>query len=172
MISVGTSAFHALAVHRGKFSQYISCNNAATEKDHIMRVVPLTKDNESDRLREFNILKGIQHNHVGQLLEGFQTSTDFYMVLERMTGDNIARYLGYKRRYSEDAVVCVLRQVIDALQFLHRHGYAHLNLQPGSIIMANRQSLNIKLVDFSLARKISPEGDTVPRMGYPDFMRK
>ncbi|XP_046556056.1 obscurin-like [Haliotis rubra] len=155
---------------KGKFSQYITCNNVATEKDHIMRVVPLTKDNESDRLREFNILKGIQHNHVGQLLEGFQTSTDFYLVLEKMTGDNIARYLGYRRRYSEDAVVCVLRQVIDALQFLHRHGYAHLNLQPGSIIMANRQSLNIKLVDFSLVRKISPEGEAVPRMGYPDFM--
>lgn len=70
-----------------------------------------------------------------------------------------------------DYAINVSFQVLFGLEYLQRLGWVHLNLQPASILVSHRERCDIKLTDFSCARKIvSPDGESVPRIGYADFM--
>ena len=53
-----------------------------------------------------------------------------------------------RHKYSEEIVVRILRQLLDAVQWLHLHGYIHLNINPLSIFNANLTQVNIKLSGF------------------------
>jgi len=62
-------------------------------------------------------------------------------------------------------------QVLDAVQFLHHRGVVHLSIQPDNVIMQSRRRLDIKLVDFGLAHKITTiDGVPVDRVGSAEFM--
>ena len=79
-------------------------------------------------------------------------------------------HFSYKSKYTEDMVAIVIRQVLDGLQFLHYHGYAHLNIQPSSVMMVSRRRLDVRIVDFGLVQKINTESQEVPAEGNPEFM--
>ena len=68
---------------------------------------------------------------------------------------------------------CPWFQVLDGLQYLHHRGVVHLNVQPDNVVMVSRRRLDIKLIDFGRARKItSTEGVFVEREGTAEFMGK
>ncbi|XP_062605922.1 death-associated protein kinase 3-like [Saccostrea cucullata] len=94
----------------------------------------------------------------------------YYWIMEYLSGVNVVEHFSYKSKYTEDMVAIVIRQVLDGLQFLHYHGYAHLNIQPSSVMMVNRRRLDVRIMDFSLVQKVTKEGQVVPREGNPEFM--
>jgi serine/threonine protein kinase len=51
----------------------------------------------------------------------------------------------FKHKYSEEIVVRILRQLLDAVQWLHLHGFVHLNIHPLTVLNANLTQVNIKL---------------------------
>lgn len=61
---------------------------------------------------------------------------------------------------------------MDALQYLHWRNYCHLDLQPDNIVMASVRAVEVKLVDFGSAQKVSKLGTNVPVCGWLDFMCK
>lgn len=62
--------------------------------------------------------------------------------------------------------------MLDALQYLHWRNYCHLDLQPDNIVMASVRSVEVKLVDFGSAQKVSKLGTNVSISGWLDFMCK
>ncbi|CAG5119205.1 unnamed protein product, partial [Candidula unifasciata] len=136
------------------------------DKKFILRTVPSTVG-----LQEFNILKSLRHERLVRLFAGY-TSADFvHLVLEYTEGDHIARHLSERRKYSENTVASVIRQVLYALEYLQRNNLVHLNLQPASIVVSKLEGCEVKLTDFSLAIRVStPEGDVAPRRGHADFI--
>ncbi|KAJ8321036.1 hypothetical protein KUTeg_002623 [Tegillarca granosa] len=75
-----------------------------------------------------------------------------------------------KTKPQEEMVTIVIRQILGALQYLQYEGIVHLNLQPSSVIMVNRNSLQLKITNFELAQKLEGYGRVMPRAGYPDFI--
>ena len=64
-------------------------------------------------------------------------------------------------------------QVLDALQYLHHRGVVHLNVQPDNVVMVSRRRLDVKLIDFGRARRVtSAEGVGVAAEGTHEFMCK
>jgi serine/threonine protein kinase len=67
------------------------------------------------------------------------------------------------------ALFLITSQILDGLQYLHWRGYCHLNLQPDNIVMASVRSVQIKLVDFSCAQRVSKLGTLVDTAGDPEY---
>ena len=94
-------------------------------------------------------------------------------MLEKLYGENVARTLSLKNKYNEQQVCGVIKQVLDALQYLHHRGIVHLNIQPDNVVMVSRRRMDVKLIDFGRARKIvTREGMGVPVEGTAEFMCK
>jgi serine/threonine protein kinase len=45
----------------------------------------------------------------------------------------------------------VMRQVLDALSYLHSKGIAHRDLKPGNLVYKNREQTSLRIVDFGFA---------------------
>ena len=61
----------------------------------------------------------------------------------------------------------MMRQTLDALQYLHLLGIAHLNLQPDNIIMETPFRTSVKLIDLGSARRLPKEGMIIRNLTTP-----
>jgi serine/threonine protein kinase len=67
----------------------------------------------------------------------------------------ICDFISNKHKYSEELVVKILRQLLDAIQWIHLHGFVHLNIHPLTIFNANLTQVNVKLGGFEQATQLS-----------------
>lgn len=49
-----------------------------------------------------------------------------------------------------------IRQVCEAMEFIHRNNILHLDLKPENILCLTQEGNRIKVIDFGLARKYDP----------------
>lgn len=155
---------------RGKFSSYVRSTDKTNKNNYITKITPCSDSNKDSLTRELEFLRTINHERFVRLYGAYFYLDQYYWILEYLSGVNVVEHFSYKSKYTEDMVAIVIRQVLDGLQFLHYHGYAHLNIQPSSIMMVNRRGLDVRIVDFGLVQKVIKEGQIVPRDGNPEFM--
>ena len=60
-------------------------------------------------------------------------------------------------------------QVLDGLQYLHWRGVAHLDLQPDNIVLTTCRRVDVKLVDFGSAQKVTKLGAQVQRCSLLEY---
>lgn len=96
-----------------------------------------------------------------------------YMVMERLSGEDLERRLMRDGALSPAEVSRVLEGVTDSLAEAHAHGVIHRDLKPSNVLMVpNRQgALQPKVIDFGIARIESPNRSlTGMIMGTPEYM--
>ena len=91
-----------------------------------------------------------------------------YGVLEHVDGPNLRILLSKQDPALRDPIL-IFRQMLLALQQVHRQGYLHLDFKPENVLL-NRDRV-LKLLDFDLAMKISrkpvPQGNL---SGTPSYL--
>ena len=149
------------------------CTNKSTNQQCVAKIVPYNKDNHANVTAEFELLRTLSQANIVGVLDSYVSSDQFYVMYEYLSGINIVQYFCLQKTYKEETVACLVRQVLDALQYLEHFGIIHLNLQPTSMVMATRRRPHVKLRDFTLAHKVEDDkGVKVPLAGYLDFTRK
>lgn len=71
---------------------------------------------------------------------------------------------------TERACAVFVRQICEAMEFIHRNSILHLDLKPENIMCLTREGNRIKLIDFGLARKFDPEKKMQILFGTPEFV--
>lgn len=51
----------------------------------------------------------------------------------------------------------LVRQLCQAMEFVHRNNIIHLDLKPENILCLSREGNRVKVIDFGLARRFDPE---------------
>ena len=55
-----------------------------------------------------------------------------------------------------EGIACrIIKQVLSAMQYCHGHNIVHRDLKPENILLEKENSLDIKIIDFGLARNFS-----------------
>ena len=53
-----------------------------------------------------------------------------------LMGDSLEQYIkDGKNKISEEKVIYIMRQLCEAIQYMHRHDIAHRDLKPANILM-------------------------------------
>ncbi|XP_064598573.1 obscurin-like isoform X2 [Liolophura sinensis] len=158
-------------IRKGAFSSIKCVSKKVGGEELVAKMAAGDSKKKDELIREFSVLRPLQQENIVRLVSGYQTPQQVCLIMERLYGDNVVQHLSFKNTYTEESVAFIIQQVLDAVQYLHHCGVAHLNLQPSSVMLASRRRLDVKIVDFSLARSItSPEGSHMPKMGFPDFL--
>ncbi|XP_077977454.1 uncharacterized protein LOC144433014 [Glandiceps talaboti] len=126
--------------------------------------------------REGKILQMVRHAHIVKLLETLETDNHYYLVMEFCSGGNIlgkvssngnimAKVSG-RAVMSEAEVRKYLRQVVSAVDHLHRAGIVHRDLKVENLLLDDDG--NIKIIDFGLSNSLrslsisESTDDTIP----------
>lgn len=77
--------------------------------------------------------------------------------MEYVAGGELSMYLQSHNKIAEDMVRCVARQLLHALQYLHRRKITHRDIKPDNILIASLDPLRVKLSDFGLSKVVQEE---------------
>jgi len=85
----------------------------------------------------------------GRLADG-----SFYLVLEFVEGQSLARALRQDGPFAEERALKIARQIVDALGAAHSAGIVHRDLKPDNVMLVERdgQSDLVKVLDFGIAK--------------------
>lgn len=102
---------------------------------------------------EVEIMHKINHPHCVKLFEIFETTKRLYMVMELLTGGELFDRIVSKGSFSEKEASEVIRDVTDAISYLHKEGIVHRDLKPENLLYLTKESSSpIKITDFGLAK--------------------
>ena len=115
--------------------------------------------------REVDILKKLgKHNQIPKLLDSFADDRGFYIVQELIVGNRLSQELPINRycnkRWSEYQCVKFLNDVFDILEFVHRQGVIHGNINPDNLIRRNSDGKFV-LIDFGEAYQINSASQAI-----------
>jgi serine/threonine protein kinase len=107
-------------------------------------------------VNEAMYLASCRHPHIVKVYpQLFQEDGLWCMVMEYIEGDNLADYLEKQGVLSEEEGLHIIRQVGEALSYVHNQGFLHRDVKPQNIIL-RRETLSAVLIDFGLAREFTP----------------
>lgn len=105
---------------------------------------------------EVEILQKIDHEHIVKLYDIYETKDHLYMVMEILRGGELFDSIVQRGTYSEKEAAAVMRQIIEAVEYLHSRGIAHRDLKPENLIYEDDPEKNkralVKITDFGLAK--------------------
>ncbi|KNC53406.1 CAMK protein kinase [Thecamonas trahens ATCC 50062] len=123
-------------------------------------------------LDEVSILRALQHPHILQLYDSYETEDHLYLVLELVSGGDLFDRIVDAGKLSEATARRVLRQVLEAVAYMHDEGVVHRDIKPENILLASRKGVETKVSDFGISRMLSVEnGTTMGTMcGTPQYI--
>lgn len=87
--------------------------------------------------------------------ETFDDDNAFYIIFEKVYGGPLMRAIARCKTLSEKEVVQVVKELADAISFLHSINIAHRDLKPDNILCVNKDSISpVKICDLDLGSKI------------------
>ncbi|XP_062262771.1 hormonally up-regulated neu tumor-associated kinase homolog A [Platichthys flesus] len=99
--------------------------------------------------REGHIQQMIRHPNITQLLDILETDNSYYLVMELCPGGNLMNRIYDKKRLDERETQKYIRQLVLAVEHLHRAGVVHRDLKIENLLLDEQD--NIKLIDFGLS---------------------
>ncbi|XP_041835577.1 caM kinase-like vesicle-associated protein [Melanotaenia boesemani] len=102
---------------------------------------------------EILILKMVKHPNILQLVDVYETKKEYFLFLELATGREVFDWILDQGYYSERDTSNVVRQVLEAVAYLHSLYIVHRNLKLENLVYYNRlKHSKIVISDFHLAK--------------------
>nr|XP_032626095.1 caM kinase-like vesicle-associated protein [Chelonoidis abingdonii] len=118
---------------------------------------------------EILILKMVSHPNILQLIDTFETRREFYIIQELATGGDVFDWILDLGCYTERDASSLIRQVLEALAYLHSLHIVHRNLKLENLVYHTQQSrAKVVLRDFYLSR--FENGAITEPCGTPEYL--
>ncbi|KAH0795986.1 CAMK family protein kinase [Histomonas meleagridis] len=105
---------------------------------------------------EVRILQQIQHDGVVKLYGLYKDSSFYYLIMELCPNGELFDYIVQNQRLSELETKYYLRQMLEALQYIHSIGIVHRDIKPENLLIDAYGK--IKISDFGLSRFVDSKG--------------
>lgn len=106
-------------------------------------------------IKEAKILSEVHHPHIVNVLEVFEENGTAYIAMEYISGSSLKYRMDREGRLSEDKVLRYVRQIGEALQFVHEKNILHLDIKPSNILID--AAGKARLIDFGVSKRYDIE---------------
>merc|ERR1719480_397364 len=166
---------------QGAYASVQTCVNIYTEVEYAVKIIEKVPTHSRARVfKEIDLFHHCQgHPNIIQLIEYFEESDKFYLIFEKVSGGQLLDHIQTRKFFTEQEAAYIIRDVANALEFLHSKGIAHRDLKPENVLCVYRDRLTpVKLCDFDLGSGIKFHSgggsDTTPLLltpvGSAEFM--
>ncbi|KAF2086995.1 kinase-like protein [Saccharata proteae CBS 121410] len=108
---------------------------------------------------EFNVLKSLNHPNIITLEKVFCGPHNIYIFQQLVTGGDLFSFIEKRGSTNDVESAVILRQILEAVDYLHDRNIVHRDLKPDNILMTStKPGARILLSDFGAARSIPVDG--------------
>lgn len=136
------------------------CSLEPDQKRYAVKVIEKSERGHSRSrvFREIEIfLKCRGHQNIIQFVEYFEEADRFYVIFEKVEGGQLLAHIQKRVHFTEHEASQIVRDIANALKFLHSRGIAHRDLKPENILCySETQVCPVKICDFDLGSGIIP----------------
>lgn len=151
----------------GSYGQVCAAEDLPSHQEVAVKIIPkyilVSPEEKQSVIREQLIHKSLDHPHIIKLIDVFEDEGAHYFILERADHGSLSTLITYSGM-PEDQSRDVFRQLLQALEYLHRNNIVHHDIKPHNILL-HKGGDNIKLCDFGASRAFNAEEASLPFAG-------
>jgi serine/threonine-protein kinase len=100
--------------------------------------------------REFTVTQGLQHPHVIRVFDYVPLNPQHFFTMEYFESESLKYAMFHAPEYVEGREFTILRELAQALEYVHSKGIIHKDLKPENVLV-NAEG-DLRLIDFSLSQ--------------------
>ena len=108
-------------------------------------------------VKEARTIARLDHPGIVRIHDVFEENGTAYYVMDFIEGENLNDLVKREGPLSEERALGYIRQVADALSFVHGHNIMHLDVKPANILVRKSDDKAV-LIDFGTAKQYDSEG--------------
>lgn len=108
-------------------------------------------------VKEAQNIACLKHPHIISIHDVFEENGTAYYVMEYLDHGSLAELVKQRGRLSETDALSYIRQIADALRYIHARKMNHLDVKPGNILIDETDGA--VLIDFGLSKRYDDEGN-------------
>lgn len=118
------------------------------------------KGNDQMVYDELEMLQRLKHKHIVRFVDWFESRDKYYIVTQLATGGELFDRICEKGKFTERDASQTIRQVLEAVDYLHQNHIVHRDLKPENLLYLTREpDSDLVLADFGIAKHLdSPDG--------------
>jgi calcium-dependent protein kinase len=142
----------------GTYGRVYLVENLETSQQYACKIITKLKVKNIERFKtELNLMKITDHPHIVKLFEIWEDKICIYMVMEELKGGEFFERLASRAKnynmYTESEAAHIFKQLMGALNYLHKHGVCHRDIKPENLIFESKEEdANLKIIDFGLSK--------------------
>ena len=111
-----------------------------------------------------------------KLYEVYQTENRLFLVMEYLKGPELFQQIVKNGPFKEKEACIIFKQLLESMQCifiiidLHSINVIHRDIKPENLIFTEKNSLEIKIVDFGLAEYVNDSEVLFKRSGTPGYV--
>ena len=86
-----------------------------------------------DITKEVDIIKDLDHPNIVKIYESYENRKWLFIVTEYIKGGELFNELLWRKKFTENDWALIIKQVLEALNYLHLNNVAHKDLKPENI---------------------------------------
>lgn len=121
-------------------------------------------------MNEIRMMREINHENIINLREVYETDNSLYMVMDLINGGQLLSILKPGKKLPISLCKHILKQILSAVDHIHSKNIMHRDIKPQNILIKDKESFEINLVDFGLSTKCDLKNFIFVRCGTPGFV--
>lgn len=140
---------------------------ALCDRDETTSMVTTTSENAKETVEKFRkkfikeaqTISRLKNVHVVSIYDVFEENGTAYYVMDLLKGGSLKDRIEEYGPMKEEHALLVMGQVCDALSYIHQHRTMHLDIKPTNIMLRDKDSSNVTLIDFGISKRYDSSGE-------------
>uniref|UniRef100_G3TDI5 Myosin light chain kinase family member 4 n=1 Tax=Loxodonta africana TaxID=9785 RepID=G3TDI5_LOXAF len=157
----------------GRFGRVYKCEEKATGLKLAIKIIKTRGTKNKDEVRnEVSVMNQLDHVNLIQLYDALESKNDMVLVMEYVDGGELFdRIIDENCNLTELDTILFIRQICEGVRHMHQMYILHLDLKPENILCVNRDTKQIKIIDFGLLNfRYKPREKLRVNFGTPEFL--